>query len=355
MIYFSLGLPGPFSEWCDTLLARMTAASGRVAAFMLYPSTDEEEMDILDRAGLEMVHGNVGHLVIGARQFDDKLKAVLAETGAPFILAMDDPRAYATALVAQGHDWASATRHVANLCPMLMEFAELEGAYLIPLEYATSDPLAWAFTTCSRLGITLDLDQVRDILAQMKAEGLVPTGAPISVPAEMIKMVNGALEPYAWHFVSAPFKDICWTRGLFSLAKEPGVSPIHPIDLRETANGRFLVFGPYMSLPHGYWSAKIILGISPEAVGQTFFVDVFSARQLGVTEFSPREGGVFTAALDFSYDATCGPDIEIRVLIGRDSAPGQVAFGQAILHPISLNHGKNVITDRADFMTALNL
>ncbi len=149
-------------------------------------------------------------------------------------------------------------------------------------------------------------------------------------------MVDGALAGYAALFADGDMGEIVWMRQLFMIGEgsegQPAQSVTGVVNLRDSANGRFIVYGPYMQLPQGYWSATLVMGLSPEAVGQTFTADVVSGGfVLASTKVSPRASGIFAAELNFASTERRAELLEIRVMVGRDRSPGQFAFGHVAL------------------------
>src|SRR5207302_2391795 len=123
------------------------------------------------------------------------------------------------------------------------------------------------------------------------------------------KMLDGALGAYHRHFYAGTFGEIIWTRDLF--IDGSGQSPTEPIDV--TGNARNLIYGPYIQLPPGQWTARVVVGVSPETVGSTFLVDAFAdGRQLGNATVAPQRGGIYAADIAFSLEEATHLGVEIR-------------------------------------------
>jgi hypothetical protein len=352
MIYFSLGLPGHLSRWCDLVIRRMALQPGKpVSALEIDDSTGE--FPVLDRAALNLIETGATHLVIGTRKLDGELKDILTEFNAPFVLALDDPRAAVAFLgeTAGPANLQDATRSVANACPVVMELAALPGCLIIRRPASTMLKIA------RHLGIACSPKRAIKLTAlfEKKRRNLPEPNFEKAWEGVERKMVEGALAPYAAHFRREPMGDITWTREFFTFAGDTARGLDQPVDLSDTGNGKFLVYGPYLRLPPGYWSAQIVLGVSPEAAGQTLNIDAFSGTKLAATTLSPRLGGVYTASLDFAVDDATSQDLEIRIMVKRDSAPGQFAFGHVVLHPITLHQGDIAESENYDFLSALKL
>ena len=97
MIFFSIGLPGRLAEWCDAVLANLAGRrDGSVAVTTCPPIAKmfgyESITCVLDEVTLSLIETNATHLIVGARQPDERLCAMLDATNARFVVALDDPR-----------------------------------------------------------------------------------------------------------------------------------------------------------------------------------------------------------------------------------------------------------------------
>ena len=73
MIFFSIGLPSRFAEWCDLLVTRL--AEEALGPTHLIAGNNLEEI------GLAVVKSQGEHLVIGARQPTASLHGALVDAG----------------------------------------------------------------------------------------------------------------------------------------------------------------------------------------------------------------------------------------------------------------------------------
>ena len=165
--------------------------------------------------------------------------------------------------------------------------------------------------------------------------------------------MQGALGSYAAWFDGESLAELIWTRELFFSAGD-NTSPTAPIDLRDTSNGRILVYGPYVELPPGYWSAKVVLGLSPEAIGQTLTMEAVSGDVLANSQLLVRSGGILSTEVNFTVDEQYSRPIEIRVMVGRDSTPGQLAFGHVEMRPVVLHYGARTVVDQRHFLEGVD-
>lgn len=331
MICFSLGIPGKFSTWCARLLFQVMERSAPTVTSMVTTGA-------VDTAALMLIRSNVSHLVMSVDEPDAELLALLIETGAPFLLALDDPRTVIADYWTQGHtNVTSATRCTANLCPMLLNCRLLPGVLVLTAQEVLANSTDAVLKLARHFGVALSPEEAGAILSLLDREGHVAhSGNGIdTIPTVARRMVEGALASYAAAFTGAVLGEIMWTRELFAAANDPSGYPQGPIGLRDTHNGRCLIYGPYIRLPAGTWIARVFIGFSSEAIGQTIYLDAYckSSGQLALSKLNLARGDGLVGELHFSLSEGKTDPIEIRIMVSRDSAPGQLTFSHAVLHP----------------------
>jgi hypothetical protein len=364
LIFFSLGLPGRLAEWCDAVLAHLASRlPGEVSLTTWPPLTKmlgyDEIAPVLDQVAISLIETSAAHLVMGARQPDERLRAALNATNARFLVALDDPRwAVADILGSTNSDLRAVTRAIANSCPLAMQCASSPRAITIRGHQADVDAAGTVTAIARHFEITLGGGEAQRVVDDLAGRGLCyAPGSPDEValrsPATRHKMVEGALAAYAKCFAGGDLAAIIWPRDLFIVNGDSGKGLTDALDV---AGGmRILIFGPYIHLPAGSWTARVFLGFSPEAAGHTFLVDAYSGGQLGSTSFQPERAGVYTVDINFSLDEPTGQGVEIRVWVWSDFARGQVAFGHVILRPLAMRQPDAVIGSQDDFRTVLDL
>jgi hypothetical protein len=364
VIFVSIGLPGRCAQWCDAVIARIVGQSRGPIAVKTWPTVGDmlghsPVRSALEAAALTLIESDAGDLLLAVRQPDEGLRLALAEAEARPVVALDDPRlAVAELAEATGAPLGAATRAIANGCALVMPCLAMSGALVIRAEDAAADPRATVQAIARHLASPLADARIDAIVAELAQAG-PRAGAPerdawpLRIPLADHRLVEGALAGYAEVFARRTLGAIIWGRELFLLAGTPDRSPT---DLLELAGGeRFLVHGPYIHLPPGRWSARIVLGFSPDAAGSSLVVDAFAdARQLGQTTLAPTKGGVYAADIDFSLDAPSERGLEIRVLIAGENARGQLAFGHVVLQPVAMRQA-DVFRGSDDFKTVLAL
>ena len=359
MIFFSLGLPGRLTEWCDAVLAHLASRlPGEVFLTTWPPLTKmlgyDEITPVLDQVAISLIGSSAAHLVMGARQPDERLRAALGVTNARFVVALDDPRwAVSDVLGNSSGDLRTVTRAIANSCPFVMRCASSPGAITIRGYQAGIDAVEAVMAIARHFELTLYDGEAQRIVDELAARGLRYAAAPCEDPITTHKLVEGALTAYAEWFAGGDLARIIWPRELFNADSSSGL--IHALDV--SGGTRILIYGPYIHLPAGSWMARVILGFSPEAAGHSFYVDAYSGgqRALAHRSFQPMRAGVYTLDIDFSLDEPSGLGLEIRVFVSSDNARGQLAFGHVILRPLAMRQSDAVTGSLDDFRAALDL
>jgi hypothetical protein len=362
MIFLSMGLPGHFAEWCDAVMARLAVRAGGEVVSRTFPPIEEMFgydgiASTLDELGRLLIGNSARHLVIGARHPDETLRKALSERTARFVVVLDDPRNAAADILAEtGADPKMVVRAVANSCPLVMQYYGLPGALTLHADRARGDPAAAVSAIAAHFGMAVEPDAVASIVSELAALG---TWAPppgedepaARLPAATRKMFDGALLGYRNLFLDGGLDQAIWTRDLFHLAVDPGGSPTELIDV--AGGGRVLIYGPYIHLPRGSWTARVVVGFSQEAAGHTYLIDVFADGQLASTTFQPDGAGVYNADLTFSLGDPSGKGVEVRVMVVSDNARGQIAFGHAVLRPLALRRADPADSEEDDYTRAL--
>jgi hypothetical protein len=367
VIIFSIGLPGRFAQWCDAAIGRIANRLGGPVIVKAWPSLDdmlgyEGISSALEEAALTLIGTDATHLVIGARHADERLLATLAETDARFVLALDDPRmAVADILAETGAEFCAVTRAVANSCPLLTRFSSLPGALTIVGQGGDSDAAAAVSAMARHLRIIINESEAADIVDELAATGLTHSGTAsrdwsscIAEPGK--SMVEGALTAYARSFAGGAVDRIIWTRDLFIVASDPSKRPNDVLDVSHVSGGdRFLIYGPYIRVPPGLWSARVILGVSEETLGHTFVIDAYAGKPLARASLQSNGSGVYAPEITFSLDPSTDHGLEIRVLVGSNGAKGQLALGNVVLSRMVIAGVDDTANSEEDFRTVLKL
>ena len=162
-----------------------------------------------------------------------------------------------------GYDIALATREIASSCAAMLSLTKAPGALLLPGIHG-EDPVNLASAIASHFGFAVAPRNLAAIAASVTDLDAGPMQEPAWIDGlsdHEQAIVSGALQPYVSYFAGGELEPIVWEADLF-FANEERLPAIGPIDI--TGLGRILVFGPYINLPPGPWSATIVVGFSAE-------------------------------------------------------------------------------------------
>jgi hypothetical protein len=144
---------------------------------------------------------------------------------------------------------------------------------------------------------------------------------------EAAAMINGAVGAYSEYLGGGLPDQITWARDLFH---GEGGKPV-PSVIEITGKARNLIYGPYVALPPGDWTADLVLGFSEDAIDTTFQVDVFAGSILNVIRTKPTLPGVHMVSINFLIEEANDNLVEIRLYNETAAVFGQIALGHAIL------------------------
>ena len=331
MIFFSIGLPSRFAEWCDAVAARL--AERRLGPVEICPIQTLEELAVA------ALRTRAAHLLARCRQPVLRLQTEIVASGRPFLVALGDPGAALRDLLGQpDSELAGATRAVASSCAAMLTLTQAPGALVLSGDKAAADPAAAAKAIARHFELEASGEEIAGILVDLAAAGLAPgkDNDPSwwdRLAAREQTIVTGALQAYIAHFGGGAAGPIVWEPELFYLAGaapgQPAAPVSGPIDL--TGRARFLVYGPYINLPPGAWSANVVLGFSREAAEMSFLIEVVAGPQLAHTRVQPTGEEVVEADLQFTIANSVDRPVEIRIVNERAAFDGRLALGYVTL------------------------
>jgi len=120
-----------------------------------------------------------------------------------------------------------------------------------------------------------------------------------------------------------------WSSGLFTYDDRNAATAPQSGRLDVTGRPRFLMGGPYISMPAGVWQAKVSLAFDHEVSNRRFRIDWGGVETFTTWEFSPGRGGVFDITLTFAWNE--GGPAELRLLLLEGVFHGSVLFGGAVI------------------------
>jgi hypothetical protein len=330
MIFFCIGFPTRFAEWCDNVTSRLVRHA--------LGSAEVLSLNTLEELALGVMRTGAAHFVICSRQPAGGLVTALAQTNSRFIAALDEPRAAVYNLAARADcDVVAATRTVASSCAALLGYASMPAGLVLNASAHSHDPILTATEISRHFELDIGEFEISNIVHELQREGISPGGIedyPWLDESEEA-LVNGALGAYTQYFSGEDLGKIIWERQLFYIYDEPPApQPIpatRPVDI--TGRIRFLVYGPFIRLPPGPWTASVILGFSPEAAGMAYSVEVFAGARLAHARLEPGSESVVEVVLHFSIDKSVDQPVQIRIHNERAAFDGRLALGCVTVTP----------------------
>jgi hypothetical protein len=333
MIFFSIGLPSRFAEWCDQLvglLVERALGPVRVAG-----------AGTLTEVSMALIESPAPHLVIAARHPTAALVEAVANSGRGFLIALDDPRAALQNIVVQhGVEWIAAIRATASSCAAVLAYTALPQAIVLRASHAGSDPVATAGLIAARLGLDLDPTDVAACVAALPSLPGMAGGEDAveywwgTLEAGRREMAAGALTAYVDYFADRGLGALIWRRELFLLGDEPERSADHVVHL--AGEVRNLLFGPFIALPRGNWVCTVTFAVSQEASGMNFGFEVVAGQrciQLAYAVVIPDDQGFCRASLEFATDSATEQPIAMRLSNLQAASAGRLILDEVSLTP----------------------
>jgi hypothetical protein len=323
MIFFSVGLPGRFAEFCDALTLRLVEQS--------LGATGHGAFNTLEDIARAAIRSETAHLVAGLRQPVVRLQTEIVQSGRPFLVTLGDVYSAVRELAQRpGYDQIAATREVASSCAAMLTLATAPKALVLPDE-CRGDPTALAAAIARHFGFALNPSDIARIAESVWIDN---TPEPMQDVSSDDDLVSGALEPYARFFGgSGDLRPIVWESDLFFAAQNAEDGARVPargiIDI--TGRARFLIFGPYINLAPGTWIATVALGFSAETSGMSFIIEIAAGTQLTYTRVQPIGEQMIETNLSFTIQPSTDHPVEIRVISERAAFDGRIALGNVRL------------------------
>ena len=327
MLYFVIGLPGRFTEWCD-------AATAEIVRRALGP-TELVRADTLEEISLAMLRTGASRAVVASRQPGGRLRSALVQSGRTFLVVVEDPRtALAEAVHLQGNDVATAAQLVASSCAGITRYVSSPGALALFRDRDGSNLLSTARAIARHLALDVSDADLVEIISDLATAGLTFERSDGAVQwdglgVEEQRVVGGALGPFVTYLATGDLPPIIWEPELFFLADRPGERATGLIDV--TGRARRLLDGPHIMLPPGSWSLSLKLLFSRETTEHDFLLEVVADRQVASRTIRPQAEGAFEVNLAFAIEAATDHPIAIRLSTQRAAFDGTVAVVGAIL------------------------
>src|SRR5205085_975949 len=287
MLFFVLGVPGPFSRWCSTAVAALARRSRGPTSVI--------EANTLGEVSRALLRGDAPHVMIRAPAPGARLRRALLAADRPFVLAEDDPRLACADLVLCGQsEFSEAVRQIASSCGATATLRSAMSRLVLRADLDWNDCPGTASAIAEHLRFGLGARDFAEVLREIESVGLdegrdAAAAWWDALGAAEREMMEGALAPYLGTYEIAAAASIVWGGDLFFIGDRFDQRANRPIDI--TGRARCLLHGPYIMLPPGTWSAVLSLQFSHEAAEHDFLVEVITDRQLASATIRPHTDG----------------------------------------------------------------
>ena len=149
MLFFVMGVPGAFTDWCETAVMRLTER--------LYGPIELVRADTLAQLALNAIGSGASQAVVSTCQPGGGMCAALLESRRNFIVALDDPRTALLDLVLDRDiELADAVQAVASASGALGRCTAAPEALILHRDRDWLDPTATAAAIAHHLRIGID-------------------------------------------------------------------------------------------------------------------------------------------------------------------------------------------------------
>jgi hypothetical protein len=326
MLMFLFGLPNQFTEWCEALIARLAE---RASESLLCPSAGSSE-ELLQA----IIEHPSQHILVSQRQPGNWLHRILAAANGRCVLALADPRACVAELaVGPDSNLIDVLCGVANSCATLSSYLSFPGTLVLRTGEHSLDPVATARRIADHLRLPSadeNIFEALDTIPPLEPNAVVTIDWRDRFDASELVLINGALAGFAEYFTGHPLGNLVWAPALF-IVGDTHQRLIGPIDI--TGRGRCLIYGPYIRLPAGRWTADVAVAFTDLGGSKNFTVDVATTVKLHEISINVVDQGGVHTSLPFVLEPANESPLEVRVSINNAAFEGRLALGPVTLRP----------------------
>jgi hypothetical protein len=333
MLYFVVGMPGPFAELCEALALALVRSSQGVA--------EAAEASLLAEIARAALASPAPRLVVAGRHPGGRVRAALAQSRRPLVVVRGDPRRGLFHLVERrGVAFAAALRAVAGSCASLPPFAALPRALVLDPERDGADPRHLAAALARHLELGLDEPAAAECAAGLGATDSAGEAADAeawwaALDPALQALAEGALarylaDPPGLSAAPRPLPFV-WGRELFFAGAPPGAPAPAEIDI--TGRARRLLHGPGILLPAGRWLVTMTLDLSPDAAEHALVLAATTGAVAARTQIRPAAPGPVDAALALDLPDLPDRPLDLTLATQRPAFAGLVALRHVTAAP----------------------
>ncbi|MET0676612.1 MAG: hypothetical protein ABW175_12510 [Bradyrhizobium sp.] len=272
-----------------------------------------------------------------------EVSAHISSIGIPALVVLNSPLDAVALLVALEHSDTSAVRAVSASVSCLSEKLFQDR---ISIRTSNAENLD-AFVTRLAAGLAsdvsaFDLNRLESLITELSTlNDALDRKLPLALTGNLSSLASAVL-PTADH---DPDLDegvkIDWPGSLFLLGDSPD-TPMHgSVDLSGPA--RCVLYGPYMHLPAGAWTASVAVGLADCLGERSFTLEVVCREVIAKGRFHCRGSGTFNTRLDFQHRHPDVP-IELRLFLDAGEIYGSVTKFDVSLQSSAVKESDLAIT-----------
>jgi hypothetical protein len=268
-----------------------------------------------------------GESTIAISQFPSpELITRISQSCVPALVVLDHPPAAAALLVADHHAVVSALRTVSSSIACLSGRLFRDKAGIRQSNARNLDAFVVHIAEGLESNIcAADMNRLESLITELSTVNDDPSRTARLAPAptahfsSLANSVLPAIEP-------DPEEDdeavrIAWPGSLFLLGDSPD-TPMHdPVELSGPA--RCVLYGPYLHIPPGAWSASVTLGLADCAGMRSFTLEVVCGEVMTKGRFHCSGSGLFRTRLEFEHGSPDVP-IELRLFLDAGEIYGSI-------------------------------
>ena len=214
------------------------------------------------------------------------------------VIVLDSPLQSFLDLRQAGHDAIRIARNLSACTTRLGELFRCPAALVLGPETADT-PAAVLHAIATQTGWPLPSD--RALAANGSGQARPP---PAALSPQEHSLVTDVLDP-AFHFAATGERlRLTWPRACLLSGDSPDQPA--PAILNLTGPARVLVYGPYLHIPPGHWTAQAQFAFSPAARGTKLALEFHGISQLARGSFKVERPGLFR--IDLPIEGHLGLD-----------------------------------------------
>ncbi|NTJ62620.1 hypothetical protein G6M50_31385 [Agrobacterium rhizogenes] len=339
-ILFAFGMPGVMSSWGVAAVHALAREAFGDYAIIATDTVEDLKQHVVARSGM--------HAVLVSQFPEAKLSELILRVNVPFLLFLEDPLDAVSYLArATEQRDIGLVRAVSASLACLEPLASASGALVLRRnDIDQKGSIDLLLKTIDRhFSTDLKLEQIANALLHV---GMAPVGQPSHaeapkleeaaaaviagylMPQETVPEVSEALRetarkvlrPLEFDPRESSSATIFWPQETFLSGDSLGQTLDDLVDL--TGGARCLIYGPYLHLPPGRWSAKFVFDVDEDCQGQIFTVEVHAAELLGRLRVCPEGTGSFEVAVPVNIVDPRTP-IEIRLMMDSGAIEGRLS------------------------------